>query len=80
MTAKAPAPARPSVAERAALARSEVTAMATVEDDGDRPDPADIEAAVIQLTRVSIRAREQGHSLTDILATAAKNAFGIDVR
>ncbi len=78
---KTPAPApRADLAARAAAARAEVTSMATVDEDGERPAGEDIEATVIELTRVAIKAREQGHSLTDILATAAKNAFGIDVR
>lgn len=82
MTAKKtqdPAP-RPSLADRAAEARAEVRSMATVDEDGERPAGEDIEATVLELTRVSIKARAAGHSLTDILATAAKNAFGIDVR
>jgi len=78
---KTPAPApRADLAARAAEARAEVTAMATVDEDGERPDPADVEVAIIELTRVALKAKERGHSLTDILATAAKNAFGIDVR
>lgn len=37
-------------------------------------------ALVKDLLTIDAKARKQGHSLVDVLAKAAKNAFGIDVR
>lgn len=48
--------------------------------DEDDFDPEVAEAVVRSLVKIEKAAREQGHTLTQVLAKAAKDAFGIDVR
>lgn len=50
------------------------------DDDTDRPTHADIERTLVELTKLDTRLRAEGHTLADVLATAAKNAYGVDVR
>jgi hypothetical protein len=50
------------------------------EVDPNRPTNSDIEATIIGLATLDAKARAAGHSLGEILAIAAKNALGIDLR
>lgn len=52
------------------------------DEDGeaDRPTREQYDTCVTDLTRLDLRCRAEGHTLVDVLATAAKNAYGIDVR
>ena len=50
------------------------------DDDDGRPSNEQIEATIVALAKLDVKAQEAGHSLADVIATAAKNAYGIDLR